>query len=494
MATPGEHVTVTPAGMAPPPVPAGGQDLKKGGMRAFATGGQMTLGDAFGLPSVPKTSADLISAHASASLSDQTSSLGTKIDDMGSRIIQASNDSTGRIMSAIGSVSKAIPDPTGTAASSPTTAAPSAPVYDAATIAAAVAQRYAALQQGAQTASPTAAPAPRSSGLPHFATGGQMTVDDSAGMGLGGVGADIVSSALDRKTDSQTAAIKGKIDSTTSKVVSAINGSGNHIADGVSSIKDRFEAWRSSVNISSQASASPRSGVGNATKPMSPSMYGPSYNLASASDPYSMFLKQTVGLGIAVGGAAQYPWAYGQGGGFGQNPALMAAAAGGGGSYNYASPFGGMAEGGTFMSSPAAPAAMTAWKSASRPLPASASWFCRRRRLNNSATSPLPSRSIRNLSASLCPTRPAITPQDSSVPMGWKGSLNDNIPGSSYIPRPSMMPDNSSAAVVGRVVPAYDPSSNPNQSARNVNIYVQQGVQADQFIRSRAEMQRAMGR
>lgn len=68
---------------------------------------------------------------------------------------------------------------------------------------------------------------------------------------------------------------------------------------------------------------------------------------------------------------------------------------------------------------------------------------------------------------------------------------NDNIPGASFAPTLSMTPQTSSA-VVGRVVPHGDPSANPSQGARNVNIYVQQGVQADQFIRSRAEMQRAM--
>ncbi|WOH55049.1 tape measure protein [Bradyrhizobium sp. BWC-3-1] len=68
---------------------------------------------------------------------------------------------------------------------------------------------------------------------------------------------------------------------------------------------------------------------------------------------------------------------------------------------------------------------------------------------------------------------------------------NDNIPGASFAPTLSMTPQ-ASSAVVGRVVPHGDPSANPAQGARNVNIYVQQGVQADQFIRSRAEMQRAM--
>jgi hypothetical protein len=57
--------------------------------------------------------------------------------------------------------------------------------------------------------------------------------------------------------------------------------------------------------------------------------------------------------------------------------------------------------------------------------------------------------------------------------------------------RPSAPPA-SMPAMVGRVLPHGDPAFTPDRTARNVNIYVQAGVQADQFIRSRAEIQRSM--
>ncbi|MHC2273535.1 tape measure domain-containing protein [Bradyrhizobium diazoefficiens] len=72
------------------------------------------------------------------------------------------------------------------------------------------------------------------------------------------------------------------------------------------------------------------------------------------------------------------------------------------------------------------------------------------------------------------------------------GRQIDSIPGASLIPAPSLPPANQNQPSVGKVVPPSDPFGHPDRNARNVNIFVQQGVQADQFVRSRAQIQRAM--
>lgn len=72
------------------------------------------------------------------------------------------------------------------------------------------------------------------------------------------------------------------------------------------------------------------------------------------------------------------------------------------------------------------------------------------------------------------------------------GRQMDDIPGASLIPAPSMPPANQNHAQIGKVIPPSDSFGQPDRNARNVNIFVQQGVQADQFIKSRAQIQRAM--
>ncbi|MEY9113857.1 hypothetical protein ABIE86_002589 [Bradyrhizobium diazoefficiens] len=72
------------------------------------------------------------------------------------------------------------------------------------------------------------------------------------------------------------------------------------------------------------------------------------------------------------------------------------------------------------------------------------------------------------------------------------GRQIDSIPGAGLIPAPSLPPPSHSQEAIGRVVPQSDPFGHPDRNARNVNIFVQQGVQADQFVRSRAQIQRAM--
>lgn len=73
------------------------------------------------------------------------------------------------------------------------------------------------------------------------------------------------------------------------------------------------------------------------------------------------------------------------------------------------------------------------------------------------------------------------------------GGRNDNIPGAGLIPAPSLPPPSHNQEAIGRVVPQSDPFGHPDRNARTVNIFVQEGRSADSFIRSRAQIQRAMG-
>ncbi|MGY3445627.1 tape measure protein [Bradyrhizobium sp. USDA 4473] len=270
-ASPGEVVTVTPPGGTPPPNPTfGSAPQTKNGARAFAAGGQITLGGEFGTPSLSQTSADLISAHVAAKLNDQSAALGDKIDAVGQTIADAVSASTDSIRSSIGALSNAIPAVGGATATTSVATGP-----DPVALAAA---KQAALQNMLAATGPSTIAVPATSGItttaalggvtPSFANGGQLAVSSDVTGSTASIGTDTLSSGLAAKSDQQTAGVKAKLDAMGNRIIAAVNSDSGVIITGINGVKDQFNAWRSSVNISdksSSSSSSSASGVSNGT-------------------------------------------------------------------------------------------------------------------------------------------------------------------------------------------------------------------------------------
>jgi hypothetical protein len=553
-ATPGEVVTITPPGGTPPPNPSSSPPQTKSDSRAFATGGQITLGAMFDTPMVSKTSADVINAHFSSSLHDQSESLGSKIDDMGSRIVEASDNSASRIMSAIGSVSSAIPEPMApaepTATATATSSSGGAGASSGSGLFSLDAQRESAVakyqaatnnmtlgrndlynsrsfnagpardgfgrlipgyyvngdgetvpilgvgsfpaygfakggqfrvERGGRPAFATGGQIRVGASRPAFATGGQITVDDSSGMNLASTGADIVSSAIDRKTDSQTAAIKGKIDSTTSKVVSAINGSGNRIASGVSAIRDRFDAWKASVSISAKTAPSSSISGSDVAVPASPVVSSPSYGVGAGN--------RLGGLGTALlDGTIQIKNGVDRAGAAaaarmgGMNPSFINPQTGIG-----ISPFAGMADGGTFV----VPGGQSGTDSVDVSIHAAPGERIMVLPPEEAARLKKLKSNIHVAPEPLSSYIPALRGGEAAVPGGQAPSMGSAplpfIPGGAA----PMVPARPAQAAAAE--PVGDPyQDKKNREERTVKIFVQAGVQADTFIKSRAEIQRVM--
>ncbi|MCC8946015.1 hypothetical protein H8A97_13120 [Bradyrhizobium sp. Arg62] len=327
-ASPGEVVTVTPPGGTPPANPASGfTPQTKGGSPAFALGGQLTLGAEMGSPGVSQDSANLITAHVSITLAQQTASITDKVNQVGATMVGAIADSTKTLSSAIDSVAKHIPDPVPPVAAPPPAQTSSAsagstgsangggffysggkPTQMPPEIARLtnndvmkVAWEYSHAMPGSlpgigvgsasgftpQSAIYGGLPgyatggqfvvAPQmKGGIPAFATGGQMAVNGNA-PSMPSVGADVVAASFDSKTNAISANVNRGMDTLTSKVVSAVAASTNSLAAGIAGIGTRFDAWHNSVNTTAktaaQASATSSAGAvaaGPAMIPISP--------------------------------------------------------------------------------------------------------------------------------------------------------------------------------------------------------------------------------
>lgn len=101
MATPGETITITPPGTNPPPNPSMSGPSKRSGLMAFATGGQITVGQLDNTPTLPQEAADLVSAHLASDLKDQTSSLKDTLTSIASQIVAAINTGAISISNAV---------------------------------------------------------------------------------------------------------------------------------------------------------------------------------------------------------------------------------------------------------------------------------------------------------------------------------------------------------------------------------------------------------
>lgn len=289
-------------------------------------------------------------------------------------------------------------------------------------------------------------PAPGSSsgaksGMRAFADGGQFTVGDAMMPGFSGADAavDLIAAHTNEALGKQTLSVKDSVAAGTAKVLSAISSS-------TSSIISAVNAVGASVSAASASSSSAARSIGASASS--------SNKAAGQNDPLLQYMAHkyfdnSPGSWVTANAKGGYPAGYVPPGASGGFAALMAGG-------NLA----GFATGGSFEvgGSGGTDSQLVQFKAT-------------------------PGETV------------AITPPGKASDNGPIAPLiplhNDNIPGSGAAPTLSMTPQTTSA-VVGRVVPHGDPAGNPDRSARNVNIFVQAGVQADQFIRSRAEMQRAM--
>lgn len=479
MATPGEVVTITPPGGQVPHNPTMGSTPDKSGIRAFATGGQFevgtTLGDAFGAPTVAKSSADLIRAHVSEMLGKQQAALGTKIDLVGQNIINASNASTTSIKGAISAVASSIPDPVATVAASSnsgtsgSSSSGGAQPYNGYN--ALIQQRYG----GALATSGNPNLIRMFTGQPlvsyndimqarygtHFAAGGQFAVQGQGGtdsqhiefMATPGEVVTITPPGGQAPHDPTMGAPPKSAGSMKGFATGGQFTVGNDNAVGT----DTLSTWLNSKTQGETAKTSDHIGAMGSKIAAS---------ISSSTN--------TIIAGVNAIGSRFDAW-------HNSVDASPKTATG-------VAPFSGMAEGGTFI----VPGGTSGNDSVEVGIKASPG-----ERIM--VLPPEKADQFKSLASTIkvnpeplskfMPDTPAIS--GSSPQTNWKG--NDNIPGARFKPSPSMMPE-SARATVGKVIPNYDPSSNPDRSAKNVNIFVQQGVQADQFIRSRAEIQRSMSR
>lgn len=544
-ASPGEIVTVTPPGGTPPDNPAfGSMPQSKSGVRAFATGGQMTLGGEFSSPEVAKTSADLIAAHVSDGLRQQQSSLSDKIDLSSQAIIGASNANTAQVAGAIKTLSSAIPDPvapvpassTSTATASTSTAAsglnsvkslqasnfglgyglprtldaayaasigfdPSTYAYTRGGVSGSTAGKGAS--DGGGSFGGFSGPGGSfggfaiggqfqvgRGGLPAFATGGQATVAGFSGDQTN-VGTDTVYSGIDTKTDQQTASVKAKVDASTSQITAAMNSNTNQIVSGLGAVKDRFDAWRGSVNVSAKTAP--------ATTTTSTSSTTPAYTIGNSTagnaSQNSLFPQASIAAGSgASDGGGSFGGFSGPGGSFGEYAI--------GGQFMVGR---GLAEGGVIT----VPGGQSGTDSVDvkvkaapgekiMVMPPEEAEKLKQSSKDQQVVAPEP---LRDFFGDHAQPISKGDPISSFINDNAAGALPGNSAGIRTAPVAPPMPG-SSSAVFG-TMGGNDPApvhawGNGNAAddagmTKTVNIFLQSKQQADDFIRSRAEIKRAIG-
>lgn len=457
-ATPGEHVTVTPRGQRPPPLPAGGQDfLRKDGQRSFATGGQMTLGDEFGLPSVSKSSSDLISAHITETLGSQTTALKAKMDQLGRSVASAVSGSTTSIMAAVNSMASAIPNSTATATTTAAATATSSPPPPSYSI-----DQFGRHSPGFATGGQFAAAVPR------FATGGQIAADEPT---LARVSTDALASTVANKAASGTAVVKDSVNSISDKIVSALNSHTNTIVSGVNGIKDKFDAYR--ADQAAKAVSSP-----------SPSAAAPTNQPAPGQDWYSQYIAHqyfdnSPGSWVTAAAKGGYPKGYVPPGASGDWATLNGGLGFARGGQFAVSPYNGMSQGGVFT----VPGGEGGGDSVDVQVKAAPgeqimvltpAMAAKLRRTGKSAIKVQPSPLqgfLGDMVSDAAPTAPPMVP-GSPVAMSGRQFATSSV---THTP------------------PIADDRPNPSGATeRTVIIQVRAGVQADDFIRSRAQIQRTM--
>jgi len=462
MASPGETITITPPGGAPPPNPSMDSHAAGGRKSGYATGGQMTLGGAMGTPTVPQESADLLTSHMASLLSNQAAQISDKIGVMGQNIIASANDSASTIQQAISTVASKIPDPVApvAAAQSSSSVAGSAssggssgltmqnafgPVNQLTSDGAYVnGVKYLMGPNGYQKAFATGGQfmVGGGTGLPSFATGGQITAgsNDNADPG-----ADVVSNSIDSKVANATDAMKKKIDTATGSISNAMSSNNNSIVAAVNAIGDRFDAWHASVDISPHQIAAP-------------AMSGFASSSGSASGPFvgasGQGLNMLTSDGAIVNGSKYVmgPNGYQQ----------VGFATGGQFTVNR-----GLADGGVLT----VPGGQSGTDSVDVQVKAA------------------PGEKI------------MVLPADQAAKMKAQAKDTQQIsaePIEDYLPKPLSVPGNSGATATSSVASGMSSASAPvaansNRSGgaggdRPIIIQVQQGVTADQFIRSRAQI------
>lgn len=141
---------------------------------------------------------------------------------------------------------------------------------------------------------------PKSGGMMKFADGGQFAVmgDDARWSGrhmLGGpslAGADVVASHLAQNTQDQTANLKEKLDSVAAKIVDAIQASSNYISNTVTAALDKMAADANAAAAASQAQGRTTSFSGTAANNNS------SFMSNSAFGAYPLITGSGMGAGI----------------------------------------------------------------------------------------------------------------------------------------------------------------------------------------------------
>jgi hypothetical protein len=329
---------------------------------------------------------------------------------------------------------------------------------------------------GTPPPNPSMAGAPsKKSGMMAFATGGQFTL--GAAMGEPSLaGADIVAAHLAENTRSQTADLKDKLDQIAAKVINAITAAANSISNTVTAALAQMAASASAAASANAAAAQVRMPAATPTMATpataataghgaGTSVYGPTYNGSLLRPGY--VINPKTGLPEL---SVQYANNVDQAGSVntfasgGLNPSFINPQTGIG-----ISPFGGMAEGGTFI----VPGGMGGSDSVSVAIKASP----------GERIMVLPPNEAKQLDDLKNTIR--VTPESLSK---FMPALQDNIPGGgSGVMSASVIGGSVSAAVA-----ANGGGGKANGKDVNVNFFMQSKQQADDFLQSRAQIQRVM--
>ena len=493
MASPGETITITPPGGTPPPNPTMDSHPNLGRKSGYATGGQTTLGGLFGTPSMPDGAAnDLVAAHVADSINQQNADIGSKISDMTLTLLRATNDSTDAIVGKIASMASSLPMPAPASSASSSSSAP-APSSSSASSGLDFFGRdqsiaNAILSSGGTYGVPIGVPvgggilggpsglaAPTrfatggqfsvgTTGLRGFATGGQTTVGGDTGPTSSG-SIDALTATLDHRQQNQTLSIKDSIGASTNRISQTISNNASRVTSGLDALSAAINASIDAVRASSRASSTPSSTSAASSSGSSSSdggllLYGRDPSIAKAilasggtyGTPVGSY--QTV-LGLMSGKTP------GNGGG------LYGFATGG----QFQIGAGNMAEGGAFT----VPGGQSGSDSVDVAIKASP----------GEKIFVVPPQEASKFKAAHDMVRPTLEPIDS------------------YLPRPMSVPGNDNATATQAAVSGWKGSASYQGEAvagsgmggappAPVIIQVQQGVQADDFIRSRAQIQRAM--